>query len=145
MSWIRFIFHTLRNIIPDRIGVVVARYHAWMPFSPCHIILHPSFFCNYKCPYCSNQFYESRYPKSIELDYGEWLELLGKMPGSLITISGGEPLLYGNLDKLKFYNHHSIKIQYQKKYPNILNWKLKMEISFYIEHIHRLNHVQLTY
>jgi len=70
----------------------------------CHlnIILYPSFFCNYECPYCvikaSNRLED--YPKESEHKWQEWVDVLNEFPPASISISGGETLLYPGLFSL---------------------------------------------
>ncbi|MDD5006004.1 MAG: radical SAM protein [Candidatus Omnitrophica bacterium] len=89
-------------LVPEYLKLKLVSLYRKLPFTLPHIILHPTLLCNYQCSYCL-------YPKYLDKDnsvfktnipYQEWLVLFDKFPRSTITISGGEPLLYKDLDRL---------------------------------------------
>jgi len=98
----RKLFQALNSIIPEFIKLRLVKLYRQSPLCYPHIIFHPALLCNYQCSYCL-------YPKYLTgddsvwkayLSYQEWITLFHKFPKSTITISGGEPLLYKDLDKL---------------------------------------------
>jgi MoaA/NifB/PqqE/SkfB family radical SAM enzyme len=97
------LFGALRRInrfIPERFKFKVLKLYRALPCCLGHIVIYPLFGCNYHCSYCLNEKY---LPLSLrETIYGarQWVEAFNVLPRSLITISGGEPLLYPNLDTL---------------------------------------------
>lgn len=92
----------VNSAIADSVKLRLIKFYKVLPFSLPQIVLHPTFACNYRCSYCSYQHVPASLMKS-KLTYIEnkvWIELFNKFPPSLISISGGEPLMYNNLDKL---------------------------------------------
>jgi hypothetical protein len=67
-----------------------------------HIILLPTLRCNYNCPYCvlKGGEFQKRYVASGQIGWGEWAEALCALDPSIITISGGEPLLFPDIEDL---------------------------------------------
>jgi len=63
--------------------------------------------CNLRCSYCDTSY--SYDEESRQIPIGTILVYVGKFPGSLVEITGGEPLLQENvyplIDKLLDYRH----------------------------------------
>jgi len=92
----------LNKNIPEKLKLRLVKLYKILPFSLAQVTFHPTFRCNYHCAYCL-------YPRYINKDnpvfnsfipHDEWIRLFDKFPKSTVTISGGEPLLYKDLDKL---------------------------------------------
>lgn len=59
--------------------------------------------CNLRCPYCHNpELVIHPLEKDMEVSKGELLEYLGSRKGLVdaVVITGGEPLIYGDIDSL---------------------------------------------
>ncbi len=68
-----------------------------------HILLWPTFRCNYRCSYCTavTKFdFATIFPRRAERSAKEWLGALEKLPPAMIYIAGGEPMLYDPLPDL---------------------------------------------
>lgn len=96
------ILQRINNLIPEALKLRITKFYRQSPFNLPHIIFHPTLLCNYKCSYCLYPKYLDRENDVFKsyIPYEEWLILFDKFPKSTITISGGEPLLYKDLDKL---------------------------------------------
>ncbi|MDD5006006.1 MAG: radical SAM protein [Candidatus Omnitrophica bacterium] len=89
------------KFLPEKPKLHLARFYSRLPFSPPRIGFTPLLECNYSCSYCFNKNYINPYfRKCARIDYQEWVSLFNKFPTSLVTIGGGEPLLYKDMDKL---------------------------------------------
>lgn len=58
------------------------------------ILIKPTMRCNLNCDYCIVNKTTGRRPKYNERTFGDWIRLLIKRKPRMVTISGGEPLLY---------------------------------------------------
>lgn len=89
-------------LIPEHLKLKAIKLYRRLPLSIPHIIFHPTLLCNYECSYCLYQKYLDKNNSLFKsyIPYEQWLVLFKKFPRSTITISGGEPLLYKDLDKL---------------------------------------------
>ena len=92
----------LNKNIPEKLKLRLVKFYKLLPFSLPQVTFQPTCRCNYNCAYCL-------YPRYIDknspifnsfIPYDEWIKLFDKFPKSTVTISGGEPLLYKDLDKL---------------------------------------------
>jgi MoaA/NifB/PqqE/SkfB family radical SAM enzyme len=66
------------------------------------VIVYPSFFCNYKCPYCVIRKSKrlNDYPRESEHSWKEWADALNRLPPSDVSFSGGETLLFPGMVSL---------------------------------------------
>ncbi len=92
----------INSCVSEKVIFNLSGFYKLFPVILPQIIFHPTFVCNYRCSYCTNQLYEPLYPRASEVDYTQWLELFQEIPRSYISVSGGEPLLYDGLIKLLF-------------------------------------------
>ena len=81
-----------------------------------HFIFELTQECNQNCVFCYNVWKHNNYPKGI-LSIDEWKKIVLKLKEetkvNLISISGGEPLLYSNLFELiEFIRSQKIKINF---------------------------------
>ncbi len=101
-----------------------------------YIIIMPTFSCNYRCPYCfiiTNKKYHKQLPKEFEHTSHEWIKALELFAPSMISISGGEPLIYEYIDDLlnnipKKHSLYSITSNLQYNIDKILSLKDKVDI-----------------
>ncbi len=87
------------RLLPEEILWKVKPYYRIFLPNVTHIILIPSFVCNYRCPYClvNRSKYAKIYPRKIEHGWKEWIEQLNKFPPAMINITGGEPFCYPDI------------------------------------------------
>lgn len=91
----------INKYLPERIKLKISRLYSRLPFSLPRIGFTPLLECNYSCSYCFDRNYINPYfPKTYNIDYREWIFLFNKFPTSLVTIGGGEPLIYKDIYKL---------------------------------------------
>jgi MoaA/NifB/PqqE/SkfB family radical SAM enzyme len=66
------------------------------------VVFMPTLRCNYRCPYCvlRRERYQDAYPLDRQYSWEEWAKALGKLPRSIISISGGEPFLFQGIENL---------------------------------------------
>lgn len=96
------ILELMNLVITDSAKLRLVKFYKALPFALPQIMLHPTFACNYRCSYCSYKHVPVSLMKSklIYIENKVWIRLFNKFPPSLISISGGEPLMYKDLDKL---------------------------------------------
>jgi sulfatase maturation enzyme AslB (radical SAM superfamily) len=94
------ILQKINAIMPERIKFKILKFYRAMPFCLPHVLLHPSFDCNYNCHYCTNKRYLDSIVSSAIFSFDKWVKAFECFPRSTITISGGEPLLYPGLSSL---------------------------------------------
>ncbi len=75
------------------IGIFLARYGH-------HILIKPTMRCNLNCPYCIVNKTTGHRPVFDEVHYAKWLTLVNNVKPDVITISGGEPFMYNNIQYL---------------------------------------------
>lgn len=66
------------------------------------IVFLPTFRCNFRCRYCTvirDEFYKV-FPKKEEKSWNEWVDILNKFSPAHIEVSGGEPFVYKDINKL---------------------------------------------
>ncbi len=78
------------------LGILVAKYGD-------HILIKPTMRCNLNCEYCVVNKTTGKRPMYWEVPYGHWSAMLIIRQPQVVTISGGEPLLYRNIDRIIDY------------------------------------------
>ncbi len=68
-----------------------------------HICIKPTMKCSLRCEYCIVTKTTGKTPQYKEVNYKEWIELIDNIDPSVITFSGGEPLLYDGIEKIVNY------------------------------------------
>jgi MoaA/NifB/PqqE/SkfB family radical SAM enzyme len=93
----------IQPYVPARVKFALKPFYRTVFPNKLHILLNPTFRCNYKCSYC---------PVVTKFDFGEvfpyggeqpverWLEAFERLPGAVIYVAGGEPFLYRGLPQL---------------------------------------------
>lgn len=88
----------LNSILPEKVKLHLVPFYKKLPFARPQILFHPILICNYLCSYCPyRKYYDHGKLYDSRIEPEEWIELFKKFPPSIITVSGGEPLLYKNL------------------------------------------------
>ncbi len=119
----------LFNIIRRRVGAVFSHTFApllnYQALPPETINIFPTDRCNLRCKMCFEKF---RIPKK-ELKIEQWKSIIDQVSGSgpRIHLSGGEPLLYPDIDKLlEYIKRHKLFLvlttngTYLKKFTSII-------------------------
>jgi len=77
-------------------------YRTFLP-NRLHVLLLPTFRCNYRCSYCTvvTKFaYTNEYSKTTERSARDWIAALDRLPPAVIYVAGGEPFVYAELGEL---------------------------------------------
>ena len=93
----------IQPYIPGRLKFAIKPYYRTFFPNRLHVLLLPTFRCNYRCSYCTvvTKFdYTTVYSKTSEKSASEWLAALDRLPPALIYIAGGEPFVYAGLADL---------------------------------------------
>lgn len=90
----------VNSLIPEAFKLRVLKFYRALPFCMPQVILHPAFKCNYLCSYCPNHRYLKKEVFEAYTPVDVWLKILDTLEPSIITICGGEPLLYKGIDRL---------------------------------------------
>ena len=100
------------------------------------ICIKPTMRCNLKCPYCSVALSTGKRPEFKESTLDEWIDLLDTMDFSVLTISGGEPLLYPQIyGLLNYLKRRKCRVNMltnltvTRKLPR--NWKMHMTATYH--------------
>ena len=94
---------TIQRFIPPRIRFFLKPCYRRVFNHRLHVILWPTFRCNYSCSYCTvhTKFdFAKVYPANVERKVERWIEALEKLPPAMIYVAGGEPFLYAGLPEL---------------------------------------------
>lgn len=88
----------LSSILPETLKLHLVPLYKKLPFARPQILFHPTLVCNYACSYCPyRKYYDHGKLYDSRIEPEEWVELFKKFPPSIVTVSGGEPLLYNDL------------------------------------------------
>jgi MoaA/NifB/PqqE/SkfB family radical SAM enzyme len=93
----------IQPYIPARIKFALKPFYRTLFPNKLHVLLYPTFRCNYKCSYCPvvTKFdFGQVFPYDGEQSVEKWLEAFEKLPGAVIYVAGGEPFLYRGLPDL---------------------------------------------
>ncbi|MEM7817189.1 MAG: hypothetical protein QXZ20_04710 [Candidatus Aenigmatarchaeota archaeon] len=97
------LFNLLKKInkfLPENLRLLILPYYRFFFKRFNNIIFLPQLACNYNCKYCLwNRFSPPEF-KSVYYSYKDWIEVFSKFSPSIFTITGGEPLLYKDIDLL---------------------------------------------
>ena len=98
------IVQSINKYLPEKIKLKLAKVYSALPFSLPRIAFTPLLECNYTCTYCFSRKYINPYFSAYtQRNYTEWIALFNKFPTALVTVGGGEPLVYKDIDTiLKF-------------------------------------------
>jgi MoaA/NifB/PqqE/SkfB family radical SAM enzyme len=90
----------LQRFIPANVKFALKPYYRRIFPNRLHIVLNPTWRCNYQCSYCpvvTTFTYTNVVGRSGERPGADWLEALAKLPPAVIYIAGGEPFVYADL------------------------------------------------
>lgn len=93
----------VQQYVPARVKFALKPYYRKVFPNRLHILLYPTFRCNYKCSYCPvvTKFdFGKVWDIKTELPASRWIEALEQVPPAVIYIAGGEPFLYRDLPRL---------------------------------------------
>lgn len=93
----------LNNYLPPRLKCFLKPYYRIFMPGRLHIVLWPTFRCNYKCSYCPYRTQydcSSLFPRENERGVEEWLKVFSRLTPSVFFIAGGEPFLYDGIIEL---------------------------------------------
>jgi organic radical activating enzyme len=93
----------IQPYIPARLKFALKPYYRKIFPNRLHVVLLPTFRCNYRCSYCTvvTKFdFTTIYPKAAERSVSDWLAALDRLPPAVIYIAGGEPFVYAGLADL---------------------------------------------
>ncbi len=86
--------------LPEGLRLALLPYYRRFLPGVNNIIFVPQIACNYSCPYCIwNRFTPAEYRRA-QHGYAEWISVFERFAPSAFTITGGEPLLYRDLEPL---------------------------------------------
>jgi MoaA/NifB/PqqE/SkfB family radical SAM enzyme len=93
----------IQPYIPARVKFALKPFYRTVFPNKLHVLLYPTFRCNYKCSYCPvvTKFdFGEVFPYKGEVPAEKWLEAFEKLPGAVFYFAGGEPFLYRGLPQL---------------------------------------------
>lgn len=97
----KFMIYVANNFIPETLKLKLVKFYKRMPFSRPQVIFNPTILCNYSCSYCLyEKYFKNKSNVEDKRTVEQWLDYFDKLPPSIVTISGGEPLLYDNLEEI---------------------------------------------
>ena len=94
---------TLQRFIPASIKFALKPYYRRIFPNRLHVILNPTWRCNYHCSYCpvvTKFAYTTVVGKSGERSGEDWIAGLEKLRPAVVYIAGGEPFVYSDLPTL---------------------------------------------
>jgi MoaA/NifB/PqqE/SkfB family radical SAM enzyme len=135
----------LQRFIPAKLKFALKPYYRTIYPNRLHVILNPTWRCNYECSYCpvvTKFAFTSVVGKSGEKSAAEWLEGLEKLPSAVVYIAGGEPFVYAELAKLvnQMPEKHSLhgivtNLSLHSNAYRKIEKKIHLNASFHREHI----------
>jgi len=97
------ILNQIQLLIPARLKYLLKPYYRVIFPNKLHLMLNPTFRCNYHCSYCYTHTifdYSKVYSREQEHAAQEWIDALAKLPSAAIYIAGGEPMLFPGIADL---------------------------------------------
>jgi len=94
---------SIQRFIPPQAKYFLKPYYRKFFSNRLHILLWPTFRCNYRCSYCTvvtKYNLLNDFPPKSERRAEEWVAALEKLPPAMIYFAGGEPFLYMGLPDL---------------------------------------------
>jgi len=94
------IFSILKKVnryLPENLRLFLLSYYRNIFSGLRNILFMPQLNCNFHCEYCIWMRFVREGLKSAYHPYREWVEVFEKLPPSVFTITGGEPLLYKDI------------------------------------------------
>lgn len=135
----------LQRFIPASVKFALKPYYRKIFPNRLHIIMNPTWRCNYQCSYCpvvTKFAYTTVVGKSGERSAEDWITALDKLPPAVVYIAGGEPFVYADLPALINglpEKHHLLGIVtnlslHANAYRKIQK-RIHLNASFHREHI----------
>lgn len=92
-----------QRFIPANVKFALKPYYRMLFPNRLHIVLNPTWRCNYACSYCpvvTKFAYTTVVSKAGERSAADWIAALDKLPAAVIYVAGGEPFMYAGMPTL---------------------------------------------